>query len=196
MNKSILQPIYKSKVRKIFSFIMLCLLAFNWFGYRLMMDYLQQHNDQKLEVRFDNNAYDETQLIELKVPLHMAYQNSQPTYERCDGEINFKGTYYKYVKRKVANDTLYLKCVKNTAKANMELAKNDFHKNTNDLNTHTGKQEPGKSATSKKCFSDFDNYLFSYTSSSNVTEAKTSFASHLKVFYTNPYFNFKGQPPC
>ena len=46
------------------------------FGYRLVVDYMQQKLNDQLEARLDNNVYDESQLVELKIPMHLPYQTS------------------------------------------------------------------------------------------------------------------------
>ncbi len=98
-----------------------------------MYDFMQHKANEKLEVSLDNNSYDESELVELKIAVHNAYQNSWASYERYNGEIELNGTTYKYVKRKLSNDTLYLMCIRNSTKMRLETAKNDFFKISNDL---------------------------------------------------------------
>jgi hypothetical protein len=98
-----------------------------------MYDYMQKEANKQLEFSLDNNAYDESQLIELKVAVHLPYQTSWASYERYNGEIELNGVKYRYVKRKLANDTLYLKCIPNTKEMMLQTAKNDFFKLSNNL---------------------------------------------------------------
>ena len=104
---------------------------------------MQQKTDKKLEARLDNHSYDESQLIELKIAIHLPYQTSWTSYQRYDGEITIDGVMYKYVKRKLANDTLYLMCIPNSAKMRLGVAKNNFFKISNDLanDTHSKKSD-------------------------------------------------------
>jgi hypothetical protein len=136
-------------LKKVTAIFFLFLFAFNWFGYRLYYDYLQHQANQHLEALFDNNSYDESQLMELKIPVNLPYQTSWTSYERYDGEITINGTSYKYVKRKLSNDTLYLMCIPNTKKMRLETAKNDFFKNSNNLaqNTNSKKSDNSSSVT-------------------------------------------------
>ena len=120
-------------LKKITAIFFLILFSFNSFGYRLLFDYMQQKTDKKLEAKLDNHAYDESQLIELKIPVNVAYQTSWTSYQRCNGEITIDGIMYKYVKRKLTNDTLYLMCIPNSAKMRLEVAKNNVFKISNDL---------------------------------------------------------------
>jgi hypothetical protein len=149
-------------VKKIATAILIFLLVFNWFGYRLMVDYLQQKVDARLETHLDNNHYNEAELIEIKIAMHLPYQSSRSTYERYDGEVEYNGSFYKYVKRKVANDTLYLKCINNPAKTHLELAKNDFFKNTNEVGQNNNKSDQSKGRMMKKSTADYDDYFSVY----------------------------------
>lgn len=111
-----------------------------------MYDFMQQKANEQLDTFLDNHSYDESQLIEIKVPISLPYQNDWTSYERYNGEIELNGITYKYVKRKVSNDTLYLMCIQNSAKMRLETAKNDFFKISNDLvqNTHSKKTDNSK----------------------------------------------------
>ena len=113
-----------------------------------MYDFMQQKANEQLETVLDNNSYDESQLIELKIPVHNAYQNSWGSYERYNGEVELNGITYKYVKRKLSNDTLYLMCIRNSAKMRLETAKNDFFRISNDLvQNNNSKKADSKTVT-------------------------------------------------
>jgi hypothetical protein len=158
VNTRYLVPILK----KITAFFFIALFLFNLFGYRLLVQYMQHKVSDQLEARFDSNLYDESQLVELKVPINLPYQTNWSSYQRFDGEIEIAGTLYKYVKRKVTNDTLYLMCLPNTKKMHLETAKNDFFKITNDLsqNDNSKKSDNSKSLTFKNLQGEYDEYSF------------------------------------
>ena len=132
-------------MKKITAIFFLLLFSFNWFGYRLLFDYMQHETNEHLEALFDSNSYDEAQLIELKIALHLPYQNNWTAFERYNGEIEIDGIMYKYVKRKFANDTLYFMCIPNTKKMHLETAKNDFFKISNDLPQDNNSKKTDKS---------------------------------------------------
>ena len=100
-----------------------------------MSNYFQVKADQQLEARLDVDDYDISQLIELKVPLNMPYQLNRTDFERVDGEIVIEGILYKYVKRRVFNDSLILLCLPNEQKMKIEGAKKNFFSLVNDLQT-------------------------------------------------------------
>lgn len=146
-------------MRKTTSAILIFILLFNLFGYRFVVDYIEAKNDIQLEARLDNNHFDESQLIELKVPIHLPYQTSWADFERYDGEIELDGVLYKYVKRKVINDTLVLLCIPNQQKMNLQTAENEFFKNTNDLaNTSSKKSGDSKTIAFKKLVSEYEEH--------------------------------------
>ncbi|MGN6265447.1 MAG: hypothetical protein ACTHM5_07215 [Ginsengibacter sp.] len=157
-------------MKKIAAIFFLILFSFNWFGYRLMYDFMQKQANKQLEVALDDNNYDESQLIELKVPVNLPYQTSWASYQRFDGEIEIKGVKYKYVKRKLANDTLYLKCIPNTKEMKLQTAKNDFFKLTNDLVQNKNPKKADNSSNSVlKYLSVFDNSSFGIEINSPLT---------------------------
>lgn len=120
-------------MKRIASILLLGILCFNWFGYRLLSDILQQQANKALETRLDQHHYDESQLLEMRVPLAMPYQSDWSGFERCDGEIEINGIHYKYVKRKVENGQLVLLCLPNETKMRLQSARDDFYKLVNDL---------------------------------------------------------------
>jgi hypothetical protein len=79
-------------LKKIAAILLILILFFNWYGYRIVTSILSQHADKRLEVRLDNNQYDESQLIELKVALNMPYQNDQADFERHYGKSKLTGS--------------------------------------------------------------------------------------------------------
>ena len=113
-------------LRKIAAILLLVILLFNWIGYRLFADFLQHRADVRLEAKLDKNDYSEDQLIEIKVPLNLPYQLNWSQFERFDGEIDVDGIHYKYIKRKIYNDSLVLLCLPNQTKQNIEKAKDEY----------------------------------------------------------------------
>lgn len=144
-------------LKKTAAILLSALLCFNWYGYRLVTGYLQYQADLQLEVRLDNNDYDESQVIELRIPLHLPYHNDWSDYERYNGEIEFRGVHYKYVKRKIEKGDLVLLCLPDNAKHRIQSAREAFFNLVNDLQQETtGKTtNPGKSTVQKNFFSDY-----------------------------------------
>jgi hypothetical protein len=108
-------------------------LLFNLCGYRFVINYIQQKQDVKLTAQLDKDEYADADLISIKTALSLPYYNASMEFERVDGSIQINGIEYKYVKRRIINDSLELLCLPNTAKQKLQTAKSDFFKLSNDL---------------------------------------------------------------
>lgn len=81
-----------------------------------MTGILEDHASRRLEARLDRQQYDESQLTLIKVPVtDLAYANTSTEFQRTDGSIEIDGVPYKYVKCRLANDSLEMLCIPNTA---------------------------------------------------------------------------------
>lgn len=137
---------------------MIVILFFNWYGYRIITSVMEKDADQQLERRLDNNQYDESQLIEIRVALNVPYQTSQSEFERHYGEMEVNGKYYTYVKRKIDNGFLVLKCIPNSSKEMIKAAGNDFFKMANgiDQNQPDSKKQGNNNSLAKNFWSEYD----------------------------------------
>jgi hypothetical protein len=124
-------------------------------GYRLFSDILQHRADVQLEARLDRNDYKEDELIEIKVPINLPYQLNWKSFERFDGEIDVDGVHYKYVKRKIYNDSLVLLCLPDNSKQNLEKARDDYFKVVNDIDPSSQKKSGQNNLSFKNILSEF-----------------------------------------
>ena len=142
--------------------------------------------------QLDNNLYHDEDLLEVKIPLNLPYMTSWSDYERVDGEIELNGIYYNYVKRKVSNDTLYLKCLPNTSKTKLYTGRNDYAKQANDLPSgEKGKSIPGKK---NNLFSEYNQPHTQYILQVPVKYTPV-YAHGLVAHLTNPLVNNVWHPP-
>ena len=133
-------------MKKIASIFLLGILLFNWFGYRLVIGYWQERTQSDLEARLDVDDYDESQLITVKIPVtHLSYYNTSPAFERVNGSVDIGGVQYKYVKRRLYNDSLELVCLPDQGAMKLGATANDFYRVTNGLQANTGKRAGGHS---------------------------------------------------
>jgi hypothetical protein len=144
-------------LKKLAAILLLALLLFNWYGYRIVSAYLLNRSDEKMEARVDSNDYDESQLVELRVPIHLPYHNDWSDWESYSGEIEIEGVHYNYVKRKVEKDELVLLCLPNTEKQMVQSARDNFFKLVNDLQQNNGskKSDHGNSFAFKSLFAEY-----------------------------------------
>ena len=184
-------------MKKIAAVILLGLLLFNWCGYRWMINVMQQQADTKLEAKLDRSEYDESQLFEIKVPLNMPYQTNWADFERFDGEIEVNGIHYKYVKRKIADGQLILKCIPNQTKQRLESAKDEIFKSTNDLQQDNAAKKSGNSAPApvKNILSDYDNLQQLSFSAFYAALSEQSYNVYQSNLVTDLFHSIPEQPP-
>lgn len=127
-------------MRNIFAILLLTVHLFNLTGYAIFFQYCMQKSDEAITATIDASHYEDNELMQVKVPLHMPYVINSD-FERVDGQIEYKGVHYNYVKRKVSNDTLYLLCLPNKAKTALASAKANYTKTVNDI--PSGKKDAG-----------------------------------------------------
>jgi hypothetical protein len=143
--------------------LLLALLLFNWFGYRVLTSFLEERAGNRLELSVSNNDYDESRLISVKIPVsYLLYYSIPKTFERVDGQVEIQGVEYRYVKRRIHNDSLELLCIPNPALMKLKEASIEIFKFVNDL-YHEGSDKSGNSHRgSSKSFSP-DSYTLTTT---------------------------------
>lgn len=120
------------EVKKIAAILLLSLVVFNLVGYRWLFSAIENKATANLEQKISSGKYSDEQLIEIRIPLNMPYY-SDKEYENVYGETDFNGEHYRYVKRKVSGNILYLLCLPNKDKTNIVKAENEFAKAVNDF---------------------------------------------------------------
>jgi len=144
-------------LKRIASILLLTILLFNFVGYRFFSSYMEERANSQLESKLDTEDYDDAQLISIKIPVtHLSYYNTSEKFERVDGQVEIKGVQYKFVKRRIYNDSVEMLCIPNQTAMNFQSAKDEFFKLVNDLQ-HTGQNKKSDSHSTSKNFS-VDNY--------------------------------------
>ena len=181
-------------LKKLASILLIAILFFNWYGYRIVTGLLEDKVDQQLETRLDNQEYEESQLIEVRVALNVPYQNNQSEFERHYGEVEVDGKYYTYVKRKIENGFLVLKCISNSGKEKIKAAGNDFFKMANGIDQPSEKKQNTPNSFAKNFWSEYDGrepeYDFTRFSETVCSQFIDNSSSIADIFRPIP-----GQPP-
>ena len=107
-------------------------MVFNLAGYRWLFSAIENNATAILEQKISAGNYSDDQLIEIRIPLNMPYY-SDKEYENVYGETDWNGEHFRYVKRKVSGNTLYLLCLPNKEKTSLVKVKNEFTKAVNDI---------------------------------------------------------------
>ena len=129
---------------------------FNTGGYNLWFSFKLQQADKQIEAILDKEMHKDKDLITIRFPLSLPYQNDTKEFERISGEVNFNGKIYKYVKRKIENGEFVLLCLADKNKMQIEKSKVDFFSATNDLNqSSSNKSDDSKTIAFKKFSSEY-----------------------------------------
>jgi hypothetical protein len=134
-------------VKRIFALLFLIVFLFNVGGYYLVFWTLRLDANQKLAHRLDQNQYNNQDTYLFKLPLTLPYGLNQEGYERVNGSFEHNGEFYKLVKQKHENDTLYIVCIKDHEEQKIANAFSDYVKLSNDLPASS--QKDGLSLLSK-----------------------------------------------
>ena len=145
-------------VRKLFSILFLGICLFNWIGYRFLISFTEYRSNSQIESALDNENYDPAQLVSVKIPVsYLPYYNNSSSFERINGQVEIGGIEYKYVKRRIFNDSLEILCIPNAAGAELKKVNNEIFRFVNDLQ-HAGREKsnglhhgPGKIFSSDFC---------------------------------------------
>lgn len=106
-------------MKKLVAIALLGLQIFTICGHLLLYNYFVYKSETALNERISNNAYNEQDLVEIKIPAHTAITQSWTEYQFINGQIQFKNTCYDYVKVKLTTDTIYLVCLPNNEKTRL-----------------------------------------------------------------------------
>ena len=121
-----------NNLKKIAAILLLSLMVFNLAGYRWLFSAIEKKATANLEQKISAGNYSDEQLVEIRIPLNMPYYTDKD-YENVYGETDLNGEHYRYVKRKVSGNTLYLMCLPNKEKTSIASVKNEFTKAVNDI---------------------------------------------------------------
>lgn len=73
---------------------------------------MQYHNDIAMVKILDNDQYNDSQAITIKIPVSIPYMPDQTDFKRKDGKFQYEGEHYRFVKQKYAKDTLTIICIR------------------------------------------------------------------------------------
>lgn len=148
---------HNGRLRKIASILLILILFFNLGGYRVIIPLLQQQSDRKLEALLDNNEYDESLLIEVRVALNMPYQQRFTKFERHYGQIEIKGQLYTYVKSRIEGDVAIFKCIANESGQQLKTIQDNMTKSNSAADMdHPGQSKQSPVSFAKNILSDYD----------------------------------------
>lgn len=123
---------FVSTVRKLFAALLLTICLFSFVGYRIVFNVLENNAEKQLISKLDVNNYNDESLVTIVIPVHIPYLVNWSSFRRIDGEVSINGKVYRYVKEKVFDGKLILKCLPDYQKMKLQAAKNNFFRDQND----------------------------------------------------------------
>ena len=118
-------------MRKFSSIALSLLILLNVLGYYGIFVGLGYKNSQEVTRQLDSDRYEESNAVLIKIPLSIPYA-ANTEYERVDGEFTYEGQVYRLVNQKLANDTLFVVCLKDEKGTAINRALTDYVKTFSD----------------------------------------------------------------
>jgi hypothetical protein len=139
-----------------------------------------------------DNKVDATQLVQIKIPVHMPKMKDWADYEHVQGQIQLKDNYYNYVGVKMTRDTMYLVCIANATKTRLVSANLIVAKDVSDVPL----SKKGPDAQVKKASAGFEyndpTVHYSFVTFSRILKGHEN---PISAKLTNPYIESPGKPP-
>jgi hypothetical protein len=130
-------------LKRLAAILFTSVVLFNLYGYQLFIDFFQNKQESQLQASLDKDEYNEQDLVYIKLPVNLPYYSNSPKYEKINGTVTVGGVEYKYVKRRIFNDSIELACILNIDNQQFQSARNEFTKLGSDwLNSHPSKKAP------------------------------------------------------
>jgi len=182
-------------LKSLAALFLISVLSFNWYGFDLLVNVLENHYDQKLEKALDENDYDTSQIIELDAKIILPYVADMQDFERVDGEVMIDGVYYKFIERKYENGRVIYRCIPNTNKIKLHDARSTFIELMNEIQAAPENQKQTSNSLSlKKTITDYELQHYSKLTCS-FHELFSSPRKTISITNTVAYFSISSPPP-
>lgn len=124
-------------MKRVLSILLLSVFLFNVGGYYILFWGLKFQTDQQMISRLDANRYEVESSIELKIPVTLPYPPQSSDFQRIDGTFEHNGEFFRLVKQKLENDTLYVVCIRDHATRKLVSTMTDYIRLTHAAPTTT-----------------------------------------------------------
>lgn len=123
-------------MRNIFSYLFVALILFNVMGYYGLFLGLLYTNNLRADRQLDAEDFAGNPVVTLKIPITVPYAiySGDGEYKHARGDFEHKGEFYRLVKQRLFQDTLYVVCVKDEKRASIN---NAFEKYVQTFSDHT-----------------------------------------------------------
>jgi hypothetical protein len=81
-------------------------------GYYLIVLGLELSHDATMSGTLDDDVYDTSRTVTLRIPMSLPYQYDNPEFMRVEGKFVHNGESYRLIKQKYEGDVLTVVCIK------------------------------------------------------------------------------------
>jgi len=163
-------------------------------GYRMVAHYYAEKSTIDLQISVDQKKYNEAELVSLKLPLNQPYIINTDGYESLEGNMDYNGVNYQFIKKRIINDTLEIVCIPNMTRTQIDNNNEDFAKQLSDIVNASTSKKSGGSQSLKFFISDFTQEhhfdLYSFVARAtlkyNIKNAKYSSFDYLQTISQPP----------
>ncbi|MBS1505398.1 MAG: hypothetical protein JSS79_02020 [Bacteroidetes bacterium] len=127
-------------MKKAVALFLTIVFLFNVIGYYGIYLAMVTKAQSAMNQKIDSESYSADQTLTIKVPLSLPYPVQQNEYQSVQGDFEHGGEFYKLVKQKYSNDTLYIVCLKNTEEKKAFKTLKEFVNLSTDQSNATGNQ--------------------------------------------------------
>jgi hypothetical protein len=185
-------------LKQIASILLLGILAFNIFGYRIYFNVAENNSTIKVDEIIQNRTYNEQDLTTYKFSAkQLPYYTNTKQYEVVNGEVEVNGVVMTYVKKRIYKDSIEYVCLPNIQKTEIRNARDEFFKLVNDLNSLSQNKSTKKQTHSTvKPFS-FEATTFSEAKlqSQSIVKNKKEYSLYNSMLLPSPYLAYNAPPP-
>jgi len=139
-------------LKKGLSIFLLFVFLFNTVGYKALYYFKINSANERIKQQIQATDYAADKLITVKIPLNLPYVADWADYQMAEGEIIYKQKTYKYIKKKIKRDTLFLICLDHSEKNKLDKESEEYNIKVNDLNAKKAFGKPVKYDFDKKEF--------------------------------------------
>ncbi len=127
-------------MKRVVAIFLSLVFLFNIVGYKAVYFYQIQNADDRLETKVRNSNFASEKLITIKIPVTLPYLVDWADYQPMEGEVIYKKETYRYIKKKIARDTVFLVCIDHHEKTKLQNNSDEFFKKVNDITAETNKK--------------------------------------------------------
>jgi len=145
-------------LKKLLVILLVVICAFNGFGYRLLVSWLEDRADTRLEIALDKGEYNPLdEIVVMAAITHLSYYNSSFEFDRQHGEIDIDGASYRFIKMRLHGDSVEVVCIPNyPARKSLAIQEHFIKWNFDNQQTNQGKKSGNHYGSFKILVTEFD----------------------------------------